>query len=629
MRSRGVETVLSRSLAMVRSLVDGVRMLFSKVTAAGLLAAALLFSSNVQAAPHNVIVFVADGLRSRMVTPQTAPALAAVRAEGVDFRNSHSLYPTITTANASAIATGHLLGDTGNFANTIYAGPKPFPAPFASPIGDFENDVILGLMNQRFGGDYLGETSLLQAARAKGFATAAIGKTGPVGLQDVTARDGAGTIVLDDSYGRPGAIVLSPEIAAAIKAAGLAPAPPRLGPEFGGGDFRTPGLRRANVEQVAWFVDVATKVLMPRFKAEGKPFVMVFWSKDPDGTQHGQGDSLNTLTPGINGPTSLAAIRNASNALQALRDALKAQGLDRDTDILVTADHGFSTKSLESPGSAAAALRYPDIVPGFLPRGFLSIDLAKALALPLFDGKGKPVSPEAGAYPTGGALLGADAAHPAIVVAPNSGTDLIYLPGANAKALAPRVVEALTRQAYVSAIFVNDALGAIPGTLPLSRIGLIGAARTPQPSIVVSFKSWSTGCADPELCGVEIADSGQQQGQGTHGSFGRQDTHNFMAAVGPDFKTRFVDPAPVSNADWANTAAHILGLELSANGHARGRVMREALVHGGAAPAVKVLTVRSKRAANGFMTVLNAQEAAGETYFDAAGMPGRTLGLRP
>jgi hypothetical protein len=29
------------------------------------------------------------------------------------------------------------------------------------------------------------------------------------------------------------------------------------------------------------------------------------------------------------------------------------------------------------------------------------------------------------------------------------------------------------------------------------------------------------------------------------------------------------------------------------------------------------------------MTVLNAQEAGGETYFDAAGAPGRTLGLKP
>jgi len=29
--------------------------------------------------------------------------------------------------------------------------------------------------------------------------------------------------------------------------------------------------------------------------------VLVFWSRDPDGTQHNQGDSLNQLVPGING----------------------------------------------------------------------------------------------------------------------------------------------------------------------------------------------------------------------------------------------------------------------------------------------------------------------------------------
>ncbi len=102
-----------------------------------------------------------------------------------------------------------------------------------------------------------------------------------------------------------------------------------------------------------------------------------------------------------------------------------------------------------------------------------------------------------------------------------------------------------------------------------------------------------------------------------------------MAAIGPDFKARFVDPAPVSNADWANTLAHILGLQLSSNGQAKGRVMAEALRDGGAPPPSRPIVVSSEPAANGFTTVLNAQEAAGETYFDAAGMPGRTLGLKP
>ena len=48
-----------------------------------------------------------------------------------------------------------------------------------------------------------------------------------------------------------------------------------------------------------------------------------------------------------------------------------------------------------------------------------------------------------------------------------------------------------------------------------------------------------------------------------HGSFSRADTLNFMAAIGPSFKTGFVDEAPVSNADIGKTIAHALELKLS------------------------------------------------------------------
>src|SRR5690242_8132060 len=76
--------------------------------------------------PHNVVLFVPDGLRALMVTRETAPTMAALRDQGVAFKNSHSLFPTFTTPNASAMATGHYLGDTGDFSNTIYVG---YPVP--------------------------------------------------------------------------------------------------------------------------------------------------------------------------------------------------------------------------------------------------------------------------------------------------------------------------------------------------------------------------------------------------------------------------------------------------------------------------------------------------------------------
>src|SRR5258705_12238712 len=72
--------------------------------------------------PHNVILFVPDGRRALSVTPDSTQTMAAVRDKGVNFKNSHSLSPTFPTANASALATGHQLGDTGNYSNTFYVG---------------------------------------------------------------------------------------------------------------------------------------------------------------------------------------------------------------------------------------------------------------------------------------------------------------------------------------------------------------------------------------------------------------------------------------------------------------------------------------------------------------------------
>jgi hypothetical protein len=582
----------------------------------------------IEPAPHNVIIFVADGLRSGIVTPETAPALAAVRSEGVDFRNSHSLFPTVTTPNASAIATGHRLGDTGDFGNTIYAGPPPLAASFTSLIAGLEDDAAIEQMNARFGGNYLHETSLLAAARRAGFSTAAIGKLGPVGVQDVNARRD-GTIIIDDNSGTPDGAPLAADIVGAIKAAGLAWPTPDRGLNTDPGDFIRSGVRVANVEQQDWFAKVATDILLPRFKAAGKPFVLVFWSRDPDGTQHGQGDSLNTLTPGINGPTTMAAIRNASNDLQRLRDALKKLGLDKTTDIITTADHGFSTLSRQSATSPAARLTYRDVPKGFLPPGFLAIDLSSALGLPLHEPNGLDVELNDGFHPRrASAVLGADPAHPEVIIGVNGGADLIWLPKPGARALAGRVVQALVAQDYTGAVFVQDALGPIPGTLPLSAIGLKGSALTPSPSIIVSFRSYSSGCAQPDTCGIEVADNELQQGQGIHGAFSRADTHNFMAAIGPDFRRGFVDPSPVSNADLAVTLEKILRLHVAANGSLGGRVLSESLKNG-AVSASRPIVVRSAPAANGFRTILNGQALGTQTYFDAAGAPGRTLGLRP
>jgi arylsulfatase A-like enzyme len=604
----------------------------SRLFAAAVLAASacLALTAPADAAPRrNVVIFVADGLRSGIVTDETAPELAAVRRDGVDFANSHSLYPTVTTPNASAIATGHGLGDTGDFSNQLYVGPA-LGIPVSALVAPVEDDAAIRLMNERFGGNYLNEVSLLATARAAGYRTAVVGKLGPAAVQDVTALSTGSSIVIDDNtgwpdQGFPDGAKLPDDIKAAIKAAGLPGAAPDRGLNSDPGAYNMPGVKVANTVQQDWFTAVVTKALLPAFKDQ--PFVIVVWSRDPDGTQHNQGDSLNTLEPGINGPTTIAAIRNASADLGRIRAALHDLGLEDNTDVFVTADHGFSTTSRQSQSSGAAKLSFRDVAPGFLPPGFLAIDLAKALNLPLADANGLKVELDDGFHPKrSSSILGADPEHPEVVLAANGGSDLIYLPAGDRAANARKIVEFLTTQDYTSAIFVNDALGAIPGALPTSAVGLKGTAVTPAPDVVVSFRSWAQDCARPDTCGVEVADTDLQQGQGIHGAFSRADTHNFMAAIGPDFQKGFKDETPISNADIAPTLAHLLGLDMPAKGTLRGRVISEALV-GGAAVDHAAHEEHSDPAANGFVTSLKVQEAGGKRYYDAAGGAGRTLGF--
>ena len=596
----------------------------SLIAAAALLGS-LALPAFAQTQPHNVVLFVADGLRPGVVNEKTAPAMTALMKRGVRFTNTHSLFPTFTTANASGLATGHLLGDTGDFSNTIYTG---FPVPGAgdSLTPFLESDPVLGDVDAHFAGDYLNEDTVLKAARAAGLSTATIGKLGPALIFDHTERTGQKTIVIDDSTGKKGGVPLSDEITKRLTAAELPAQAPTRGNNAKAGDAKTPGTTVANLDQQRYFVDVAAKAVLPMLKDRGKPFVLVFWSRDPDGTQHNQGDSLGRLVPGINGPTSFAAIKNADDNLAALEAALKSQGLDTTTDIVITSDHGFSTISKESATSWAAGRAYPDVPLDQLPPGFVAIDIAHALGLSLFDPDAKAASVPVGIYPKrGNGLIGDDPAKPQVVVASNGGSDLVYLPTGD-KALAAKVVEALSRQDYVSGLFVDDALGPIPGTLPLSAIAMKGTAVTPMPAIVVNFRSFSTGCADPTTCGVEVADTGLQQGQGMHGSFSRADTRNIMGAAGPSFRQGFEDTAPASNADLGMTIAHLLQLKIPAKGKLVGRVLNEALPNG-AMPTVQKHTVRSEPDANGLRTVVLTQSVDSTRYFDAAGYPGRTLGL--
>lgn len=602
-------------------------------TTALVLALPAVAQDKIPPTKRNVVIFVADGLRYSSVTPETAPTMYKLRQDGVDFTNSHAVYPTVTTANGSAIATGHFLGDTGNYSNTLYVGfPVKCSVDNAPVITFVEDDCVLRQVKAHYGSGYLGQTTLIQAARQAGYNTVVMGKTGPAAIQYLGALDSS-----DDDVNAPLGVFIDDSTNRAKKFDGTPMMSTMLGGQLASdvysatGSGTPPFTAVPNLSQQGYMQGAATQAIMPSLKYADKPFVMLYWSRDPDNTQHAAHDSDGSLVPGINSITSHTAIYSADQALKGILDTLKQWHMEDNTDVFVIADHGFSTISHRLT-NAEGELSGPNYAPGFV-----ALDVAKWLGNEkIYDTErgNLLVEPENGERPSGNALIGPTPEHPEAIVAANGGSDFIYVPeGPKARETVKRIYDQLVQQPYVGALFVNDEFlkgGAkdFAGSLPMSAVNLIGAGGLPRPAIVISFRSFvAKGCTlGEQLCAVEIADTSLQTGQGMHGSLSRADTRNFMAAIGPDFKKGFADHAPVANYDVAPTLAHILGITLTGPGTLKGRVAHEALV-GGKDVKVEKTTIRSEVAPNGFQTIMNQQEVGGTKYFDAAGKPGHVVGL--
>ncbi len=672
--SRDAATSLSPAPRYPRGVNPRIPLTFCLVLVLAGLPSLLARGQSGAARRRNVLIFVADGLRHGSVNERDTPALWAVRTNGVHFENSHAVFPTFTTANASVIATGRGLGETGAYSNTLWSGfplfdTGNFNALPGTPVPFLESDRALADLDAHFGGNWLGSQTFLELARAHGYRTAAIGKVGPTALQDVAALAPADNllppslpgIIIDDATGGEGGLPWPQDLQWQMLAEGVATAAPTRSNGFGprspfnngfAGDRSTPGTLAANVTQQDWFDAVATRFVLPSLtKDSDTPFAMVYWARDPDGTQHNQGDSFGTLFPGINGETSRHALRNADRSLGRLMAWLGAHpAVASNTDVVVTSDHGFATISrseIDRLGhrtqSESARHDYVgeeggiDTLKGTLPLGCLALDLAYDLRMNAFDPDQHPkgsrlfkrlgIGASGDAIPVdtwehplhGNALIGAavlrpDGADARLIVAANGGSDLIYIPDGSADTLR-RVVDRLMVYDYVSGVFVDDRYGNVPGTLPLSAVNLAGSSKTPRPAIVVAFKFFYLNPSDLQTA-VQVSDTSLQEGQGIHGGFGRDTTYNNMAAIGPDFKRGFADPLPAGNGDIAPTLAHLLGFDLPRTPLA-GRVLDEALSGGPPAAAPPMEYLRST-ADHAKQTIVVYQEAGSARYPDRA-----------
>jgi predicted AlkP superfamily pyrophosphatase or phosphodiesterase len=256
------------------------------------------------------IVLVLDGLRPDAITAQETPNLWRLRREGVDFINSHSVFPTVTRVNATAIATGTWPGRSGMVGNTIYVRA-------VDPRHAFSNDdhKMLLRLDQVTGGGMVLTKSLGEILweRGKRLATVSSGSTGAALLTNPRAPRGIGVLI--DGYWEPG-VALPQAVSDEVLQ--------RFGPPPARGGAADP-----QDSSVAW----TQRVLRDYVLTDLKPDVVINWMTEPDHIQHATG-------PGS--PPSRASIRADDAEVGLLLRKLETLGVANQTNIIVVSDHGFS-----------------------------------------------------------------------------------------------------------------------------------------------------------------------------------------------------------------------------------------------------------------------------------------------
>src|SRR6266852_4587975 len=176
-RSHKTRDIFGEEQDSTRSWAMRVSAILRAIHLAGLAAAAAIAGAPLPASAGRAtlnIVLVLDGLRPDAITPAETPNLWRLRQEGVAFTNSHSVFPTVTRVNATAIGTGTLPGRNGGG----------------------------GMVLVKTLGEILQE-------RGKRLAAVSSGSTGSALLTNARAPQGAGVLI--NGYWEPGVRVAFPD----------------------------------------------------------------------------------------------------------------------------------------------------------------------------------------------------------------------------------------------------------------------------------------------------------------------------------------------------------------------------------------------------------------------------------
>lgn len=251
-----------------------------------------------------VLVIVLDGLRPDYVTPEIMPTLHALSEKGVFAEKHHAVIPTVTRVNSPSLATGAYPATHGLMGNLIYIpevdSAKGLSTSSSGSLMDIEKKTSGNLLTTPTMGEHL-------EAFDRDIFVVSSGSAGSAYLLNHKGK-GRGTVHRG---------VIFPESRRDEVMQALGPVPEDAAPNKG---------------RNAWAVDA----FFMELDQNGLPDLTYMWLSDPDHTAHEKG---------IGAPETLRSLKLVDLEIARILKKVATLGLDDRLNIMVTADHGFSTHS--------------------------------------------------------------------------------------------------------------------------------------------------------------------------------------------------------------------------------------------------------------------------------------------